>query len=85
MKIRVRYFGYLADYAGGREVEVEAPEGARVADVVKLPPDVSIEDVVVLVNGRPAKPEDRLREGDVVSVMPHISGGLHSPPLQARG
>ena len=62
MKVKVRYFGYLADYAGGREVEVEAPEGARVADVVKLPPDVSIEDVVVLVNGRPARPDQELRE-----------------------
>ena len=75
MRVRVRYFGYLAEYAGVREEEVEAPEGSRVVDVVKLPPDVSVEEVILLRNGLPAKPGERLRDGDVVSVLPHISGG----------
>ena len=74
-KVRVRYLGYLSEYAGGREVEVEVGEEARVVDVVKLPPDVSPDDLIFLVNGRPAKPSDTVRPGDVVSVMPHISGG----------
>ena len=74
-RVKVKYFGYLADYAGGREVEVEAPEGARVRDVVRLPEDVRIEDIVVLVNGKPADPDRRLEDGDTVSVLPHISGG----------
>jgi len=74
-RVKVKYFGYLADYAGGPEVEVDAPPGARVRDVVKLPPDVSIDDVVILVNGRPARPDQELRDGDTVSVLPHISGG----------
>jgi len=77
-RVRVKYFGYLADYAGAPEVEVDAPPGARVRDVVKLPPDVSIDDVVVLVNGRPASPDQELGEGDTVSVLPHISGGRSS-------
>ncbi len=74
-RVRIKYFGYLADYAGAPEVEVDAPEGARVRDVVRLPPDVRLEDVVVLVNGRPASPNQELRDGDTVSVLPHISGG----------
>jgi len=74
-RVRVKYFGYLADYAGGPEVEVEAPQGARVRDVVKLPPGVDFEDVVILVNGKPAGPDQELGEGDTVSVLPHISGG----------
>ena len=75
MRITVKYFGYLVDYGGGREVVVEAPEGARVRDVVRLPPDVSLEDLVILVNGRPARPDTILHDGDTVSVLPHISGG----------
>ncbi len=75
MKITVKYFGYLADYGGGREVVVEAPEGARVRDVVRLPPGISLEELVILVNGKPARPDTVLKNGDVVSVLPHISGG----------
>ncbi len=74
LRVKVKYFGYLTEYFG-RELEVEAPEGARVMDVVRLPPDVSFDDVVVLRNGRPAKPLDRLEDGDTISVLPHISGG----------
>ena len=79
MKITVKYFGYLADYGGGREVVVEAPEGARVRDVVRLPPGVSLEELVILVNGKPARPDTALKNGDVVSVLPHISGGAEGP------
>ncbi len=73
-KVKVRYLGYLADYAG-REVEVEVEGEARVRDVVKLPPDVDPEELIYLVNGRPARLDTPVKPGDVVSVMPHISGG----------
>jgi len=75
LRVRVKYFGYLAEHAGSREVEVEVPDGSRIADVVRLPSDVSIEEVILLRNGLPAKPHERLRDGDLVSVLPHISGG----------
>jgi molybdopterin converting factor small subunit len=78
VRVKVRYFGYLADYVGFRDVEVEVPDGSRIAEVVKLPPDVSLGEVVLLRNGLPAKPHERLSDGDVVSVLPRISGGLVS-------
>jgi len=57
-------------------VVVEAAEGARVRDVVRLPKGVRLEEFIVLVNGSSAGPDTPLRDGDTVSVMPHISGGL---------
>ena len=74
-EVKVKYLGYLSEYAGGREVVVEVDGEARVLDVVKLPPDINPDDLIFLINGRPAKPGDRVKPGDVVSVMPHISGG----------
>jgi len=74
-KVVVKYFGYLADYAGGREKVVEVEGRVPVEEVIELPPDVTIEDVVVLVNGKPAKPGQLVGDGDEVSVLPHISGG----------
>ncbi|MEB3774883.1 MAG: MoaD/ThiS family protein [Desulfurococcales archaeon] len=74
----VKYFGFLAgEY--GREVTVEVGDGARLEDVVKLPEGYSIDDMVVLVNGKPVKKDYIVRPGDVVSVMPHISGGIRAP------
>ncbi|MEB3806128.1 MAG: MoaD/ThiS family protein [Desulfurococcales archaeon] len=75
MRVIVKYFGYLSEYAGGREQVVDAAEGSRIRDVIKLPPDVSVEDLVILRNGRPAKPDEEVQEGDIISVLPHISGG----------
>lgn len=75
MKITVRYFGYLADHAGGREKTIEVREGSKIKDVIVLPPDLDIEEVVILKNGKPASPDDELNDGDTVSVLPHISGG----------
>ena len=78
-KARVRYFGFLAGEMG-REVEVEVGDGARVEDVIRLPEGMSLDDVVVLVNGVAAKKGQLVRPGDVVSVMPHISGGTRGLP-----
>lgn len=75
MRVTVRYFGYLAEYAGRREKTLEVREGSRVKEVVTLPPGVTLEDLVLLRNGRPASPDDELSDGDTVSVLPHISGG----------
>ncbi len=73
--VEVRYFGYLADHAGGPVVRVRVEGEARVADVVRLPEGVGFDDVIILVNGVPAGPDRIGRPGDRVSVMPHISGG----------
>ncbi|MCE4603216.1 MAG: MoaD/ThiS family protein [Desulfurococcales archaeon] len=78
-RVRVRYFGFLAGEMG-KEVEVEVGEAARVEDVVKLPEGMSLDDVVVLVNGVAVKKGEAVRPGDVVSVMPHISGGTRGLP-----
>ncbi len=73
-KVRVKYFGFLAGEIG-REVEVEVGDGAPVEEIVRLPEGYSIEDMVVLVNGVAVKKGYVVKPGDVVSVMPHISGG----------
>ena len=72
--IRVKLLGYLSHIAGAREVEVEACGERRIRDLISIP-DINIEELVILVNGRTARPEDKARPGDTVTVMPHISGG----------
>ncbi len=75
IRVTIKYFGWLAAEQG-QKVSVEVEESARVRDVVRLPEGVKLEELIILVNGSPGRPDTRLRDGDVVSVMPHISGGV---------
>ena len=60
-----------------RRLEVELPGGSRVADLlVKLEIMLPIDALLLAVNGRVADPEQILKEGDQVNIMPAISGGM---------
>ncbi len=72
--VKVRYLGYLADRLG-REVEVKVDGEATVREVARVPEEFEPDELIYLVNGRPARPEDKVKPGDMVTVMPHISGG----------
>ncbi len=74
MAVTIKYFGWLSSEIAP-QVKVEVKGGERIRDIVKLPEDVSIEDFILLKNGQTAKPDDPVEDGDVISVMPHISGG----------
>ncbi len=79
--VTIRYFGVLADMIGKREVEVRVEGRVKIRDIVRLPDDANIDDLVILVNGVAAKPDDTVKPGDRIAVMPHISGGLGTPAL----
>ena len=79
-RVAIRYMGWLAEYAGTREEEREICGEARVRDVIRVPPE-DLEDLVILVNGRGARPDAPVRPGDRIVVLPHISGGLDGLPL----
>jgi len=72
--VKLVYMGYLAEAAGGREREVEVCGEARISEIARLPRE-ELEDMVILVNGRTARPETQVRPGDKVTILPHISGG----------
>ena len=73
-RVKLRFMGYLADLYGSREDEVEVCGERSIAELVRLP-DVDLEDLVILVNGRGARPQARVKPGDTVVILPHISGG----------
>ena len=81
MQLTIRLFALYRERAGVREFAMDLPTGATVADLtdaVRLryprlaPPDVKI---VVAVNADYAEPEDVLRPGDDVCLIPPVSGG----------
>jgi molybdopterin synthase catalytic subunit/molybdopterin converting factor small subunit len=76
VKVRVRLFAGLKERAGRDELELELPDGARVADalaqVEHLAPGVSL---VLAVNREYADAEMVLHADDELAVVPPVSGG----------
>lgn len=76
VKVSVRLFAGLRERAGRDELELDLPEGARVADalaaVQHLAPGTTL---VLAVNREYATPDVVLAPGDEVAVVPPVSGG----------
>jgi molybdopterin synthase catalytic subunit len=87
MKITLLAFASAGDAVGASEMEIEMPEGSRVADlrarldqehpaIVPLWPRLA-----VAVNGRVVSPEEPLADGAEVALLPPVSGGSGEPNL----
>jgi molybdopterin synthase catalytic subunit len=76
VNVRVRLFAQLRERAGRGEVEVELPEGARVADAIAALGDVAAGlPVVMAVNREYADESAPLSPGDELALIPPVSGG----------
>jgi molybdopterin synthase catalytic subunit len=76
MQVSVRLFAGLRERAGAELVEVELPDGGRVADVLeRLDRLTNGVPVVMAVNQEYAEAETELRPGDELALIPPVSGG----------
>ncbi len=81
MRIRVLLFASAADSARTREISVHVPAGATAADAVdsivrELPSLAPMApSLAVAVNARLAAHDQTLAEGDVIALLPPVSGG----------
>ena len=80
MKVSVRLFAGLRERAGTDRLEVELPDGARVADVLAAMASTAVGELrprecVVAVNREYAAADEPLRPGDEIALVPPVSGG----------
>lgn len=78
MRVQIELFATLQAYLAASELEL--PTGSTVDDVAAhlgIPPDFAR---ITLVNGQDARGEQRLHDGDVVSMFPPLAGG-RSPKI----
>jgi molybdopterin converting factor small subunit len=74
MKIEIRLFASLRKYSNDKS-GIELEDGANVSDFIErigVPPS---EVAIILVNGRHAHQDQRLHDGEAVSLFPAIAGG----------
>ena len=79
MNVTVRLFAGLRAAAGTAEVPITLVSGTTAYDaamaLVELYPFLDVRGVMVAVNARYAKATTRLSDGDVVALLPPVSGG----------
>lgn len=87
MHVKVLYFANFRDLAGGREEEIELPEGATVSDLLlnieQMHPALAegLPTAVVAVNKEFAFTDETISEGDEVAIFPPVSGGDDPPTI----
>ena len=81
MKVTVRLFAILRERAGRDRLELDLPEGARVADALRevdhLAGGLSL---VMAVNREYAAADQPLEAGDELALIPPVSGGATTAP-----
>jgi MoaE-MoaD fusion protein len=83
MQITVRFFAMMREHLGTSTATLDVPEGTTAADVFALAtqdaPRLSglQRSVMVMVNEDYAEPDQPLRDGDDVALIPPVSGGEH--------
>ncbi|WP_108024030.1 molybdenum cofactor biosynthesis protein [Melghirimyces profundicolus] len=81
MQIRIQLFAGVAEAVGERSVGLELPEGAVVRDLIQrledTYPDAGdlIRQSFVALNQEYAGPEENIRPGDEIALIPPVSGG----------
>lgn len=82
MRVQVKLFAWLRrkspDGPHRGRIALELPAGAAVADAlgaVGLSPEEMAGGLVLLRNGHHSSENDRLEEGDILSVFPPLAGG----------
>ena len=72
--IEVRFFATLRD-GRGKIAEISAEEAATAGELLRRF-DIPAQEVsILLINGFHSKPEDPVKDGDVVSLFPPVGGG----------
>jgi len=81
MQVTVRLFAQLRERAGRRELELDLPDGARVADALAAVSDLAAGlPLVMAVNREYAAADHPLAAGDELALIPPVSGGATTAP-----
>ena len=81
MQVRVQFYSYFKELAGGAEARLALPEGSTVADLLtavheRFPALAGTAKATLVAVGVDYQPRSYvLREGDEISLFPPVQGG----------
>lgn len=80
MEVIVKYFGIFQECAGIKEKRMEVPDRTAVHDLYEIvskffPKKRRLPKILFAVNQEFAKPNQQLKDGDELALIPPMSGG----------
>lgn len=80
MDVTVKYFDYYRERVGKDSEKIQLDQGKRISDLIDMlmaryPGIFNEKNLFVARNYRYADRGEALSDGDVVAIMPHVSGG----------
>ncbi len=81
MRCKLLLFAHLAEAAKTRELELELPDDATVSDAIdelaRAIESLALlrDPIAIAVNQRYVRPTHALKEGDIIALIPPVSGG----------
>jgi len=79
MKVTVRFFASVREITGTGEMVLELKENETVSNVLKTLkssfPDFQASNLMLAVNMEYVQPDYKLKNGDVIALIPLVSGG----------
>ena len=80
LRIHVRFFALYKELAGLDEEEYTLNSGSKVEDLINLVAEKhgnmkDLKGVLVAINNAFCEPDAELKDGDVVALLPPVSGG----------
>ena len=72
--IEIRFFATLRE-GRGKIAQIGADEASTAADILRRFAIPAEEVAILLINGFHSKPEDVVKDGDVISLFPPVGGG----------
>ena len=80
MKIQILFFGISADFAGTNNMEFSGENIGTLKDLKivlknKFPSLKNLHDFAIAINENYADDGDSIKQGDVVAIIPPVSGG----------
>ncbi len=75
--VKIRLMGAFAHLAKARELEIKLDRPKTVNEILRelIPRYDEFHDKIIFINGKPAKGDAVVEEGDEIKVMPVLSGG----------
>ena len=75
MKVTVKHFATLKPDSGQETLEVTLAQGATVGDVLSKLGIEQNKIGILIVGGKPATFGQKLKDNELVTLIPHIGGG----------
>jgi len=81
MIVKIRFYASYREVTGTDEIDFEIEEGTSLSDLIERIKHrypvlrMRSDEIIVSLNGKSLPLSTRLREGDIVSFLPPVTGG----------